>query len=113
MQKQHKLNEPHHEKTAYFAYAKAKAQISCVVTCTACQRLCFRMSFFNPKFQVETVQPGLYSPVCAGHGRKPQIPVFSNEQGENNLIRGRLFVSLTILDLHSCSAPTVLHTTPV
>ena len=36
------LNEPRHEKTCFLHMRKPKAQISCAVTRTADQRLCFR-----------------------------------------------------------------------
>ena len=82
-------NEPRHEKTGCFAYAKTKTQISFAVTAKLISAFVFAtrivqsLYFLNPKFQTSSHLVWLYSPVCVGPGRKPRRPVFS-ERGSNN-----------------------------
>ena len=76
-------NEPRHEKTVFFAYAKTKTQISFAVTAKLISTFVFAtrivqsLYFLNPKFQASSHLLGLYSLVCVGPGLKPRGPVFS------------------------------------
>ena len=82
-----KRNEPRREKT-FFAYAKTKTQISFAVTAKLISAFVFAtlieqsLYFLNPKFQVSSHFPQLYSLVCVGPGRNPRRPVFS-QRGSN------------------------------
>ena len=77
------INERHHEKSCFFAYAKTKAQISCAVTAQLISAFVFAtyivqsLYFLNQKFQASNHLLGLYSHVCVGPGQKPRRLVFS------------------------------------
>ena len=79
-----------HVKNRIFAYAKTKTQIRCAVTVQLISAFVFAIQivlslyFLNPKFQVSSHLPWLYSPVCVGPGRKPRRPIFS-QRGSNVL----------------------------
>ena len=54
------LNEPRHEKTGFFAYAKTRPQISCAVTAqlisifVLATQIVQSLFFLNPKFQASS-----------------------------------------------------------
>ena len=79
----HDRDEPHREKTGFFAYAKTKAQISFAVTAKLISAFVFAtrivqfLFYVNPKFQASSSFLSLYRSVCVGPGRKPRRPVFS------------------------------------
>ena len=70
------IYELHHEKTRV-AYAKTKAQISCVVTVQLISELVFptqikqSLFFLNPKFQASNHLLWLHGPVRVRPGQKP------------------------------------------
>ena len=71
------------KKKRLFAYAKTKMQISFAVTVKLISAFVFAtqivqsLYYLNPKFQASSHLMWLYSVVCAGPGRKPPRPVFS------------------------------------
>ena len=96
------LNEPRHEKTGFFAYAKTKTQISFAVTAKLISAFVFTkrivqfLFYLNPKFQASSHLVWLYSPVCVGPGRKPRRPVFSQRGSNVELVVVRRFRNFTI-----------------
>ena len=82
-------NEPRHEKTVFFAYAKTKTQISFAVTAKQISvfdfatRIAQSLYVLYTRFQAYSHLVWLYSPVCVGPGRNPRRPVFS-QRGSNN-----------------------------
>ena len=89
------INEPRHEKTGFYAYAKTKKQISFAVTAKLISAFVFAtqivqfLYYLNPKFQASSHLLRLYSSVCVGPGRKPRRPIFS-QRGSNSNILNRL-----------------------
>ena len=78
------LNEPRHEKTYFFVYAKTKAQFSCEVTsqlisASRCFRYIDRTNPLFSKFEISSLGPSSVAvqPGCIGPGRKPSRKVFS------------------------------------
>ena len=69
-------------KKAFFAYAKTKTQISCVVTMQLITAVTvqlistFVFCYLNLKFQASNYLLWLYSPVYVGPGREPRRQVF-------------------------------------
>ena len=93
-------HEPHHEKTAFFAYAKTKTQISFAVTAKLISAFVFAtgivqsLYFLNTKFQASSHLVWLYSLVSDGPGRESRRPVFSQ--------RGSYYVSYNNNDVLIC-----------
>ena len=84
-------NEPRHEKTGFLHMRKKKSQISFAVTAKMISAFVFAtlieqsLCFLNIKFQASSHIVWFYSLVCAGPGRTPRRPVFS-QRGSNVLI---------------------------
>ena len=74
--------EPRCEKTGFFAYAKAKTQISFAVTAKLISasvfatRIVQSLYFLDTKFQASSHLLWLHSLFCVEPGRKPRRPVF-------------------------------------
>ena len=68
--------EPRREKTGVLLMENRDADQLLISAFVFVTRMVQSLYFLNPKFQASSPLQWLYSPVCVGPGRKPQIPVF-------------------------------------
>ena len=86
-----------------FAYAKAKAQISCPVTAQLISMFVFAtyivqsLYFINPKFQASSNLLWLYSLVCADNLGNPKNRLLSHDTASDDFSNFRGFENFEIL----------------